>query len=117
MALILKIKSKDNWEKVLQEKDSSVSLLGSKLILPLTATEISGEITLERMKRWNQNKNNTQLWMGLVIEARSDAVKRNIAWEPVMLGMNQGKLEVVKQEMTSERRLFRNQQTKMDWNG
>ena len=25
------------------------------------------------------NKNNTQLWMGLVIEARFDAVKRNIA--------------------------------------
>ena len=26
-----------------------------------------------------QSKNNTQLWMGLVIEARSDAVKSNIA--------------------------------------
>ena len=25
------------------------------------------------------NKNNTQLWMGLVIEARSNAVKSNIA--------------------------------------
>ena len=25
------------------------------------------------------SKNNTQLWMGLVIEARSDAVKSNIA--------------------------------------
>ena len=32
-----------------------------------------------RMKGWSQSKNNTQLWMGLVIEARSDAVKRNIA--------------------------------------
>ena len=31
--------------------------------------------------------------------------------------MNQGKLEVVKQEMSSERRHSRNQQTKMDWNG
>ena len=28
---------------------------------------------------WSQRKNNTQLWMGLVIEARSDAVKSNIA--------------------------------------
>ena len=28
------------------------------------------------MKRWSQRKNNTQLWMGLVIEARFDAVKR-----------------------------------------
>ena len=25
--------------------------------------EISGEITPERMKGWNQSKNNTQLWM------------------------------------------------------
>ena len=32
------------------------------------------------------NKNNPQLWMGLVIEARSDAVKSNIAEEPGMLG-------------------------------
>ena len=41
--------------------------------------EISGEITPERMNRWSQNKNNTQLWMGLVIEARFDVVKSNIA--------------------------------------
>ena len=41
--------------------------------------EISGEITPERMKGWSQSKNNTQLWMGLAIEARSDAVKSNIA--------------------------------------
>ena len=41
--------------------------------------EISGEITQERMKGWSQSKNNTQLWMRLVIEARSDAVKNNIA--------------------------------------
>ena len=48
--------------------------------------EISGEITPERMKRWSQSRNNTQLWMGLVIEARSDAVNNNIAQEPGMLG-------------------------------
>ena len=41
--------------------------------------EISGEITPERMKGWSQSKKNTQLWMLLVIEARSDAVKSNIA--------------------------------------
>ena len=34
----MKIKSKANGEKVLQEKDSRVSLLGSKMILPLTST-------------------------------------------------------------------------------
>ena len=44
--------------------------------------EISGEITPERMKGWIQSKNNTQLWMWLVIEARSNAVKNNIAEEP-----------------------------------
>ena len=32
-----------------------------------------------RMKGWSQSKNNTQLWMGQVIEARFDAVKSNIA--------------------------------------
>ena len=37
--------------------------------------EISREITPERIKGWSQSKNNTQL----VIEARSDAVKSDIA--------------------------------------
>ena len=41
--------------------------------------EISGEITSERMKRETQSKNNTQLLMGLGIEARSNAGKSNIA--------------------------------------
>ena len=48
--------------------------------------EKSGKITPERMKGWSQSKNNTQLWMGLVMEARSDAIKSNIAQEPGMLG-------------------------------
>ena len=48
--------------------------------------EISEEITPERMKGWSQSKNNTQMWMRLVMEARSDAVKRNTAQEPGMLG-------------------------------
>ena len=43
------------------------------------ATGDSGEITREGMKGWRQSKNNTQLWMGLVIEARFDAGKSNIA--------------------------------------
>jgi len=65
--------------------------------------EISGEITPERMKRWSQSKNNTQLWMWLGIEERSNVVKSNIVYEPGIHGpvrsMNQGKLELVKQEM------------------
>ena len=48
-------------------------------VVPNMLLEISGEITPERMKGWSQSKNNTQLWMLLVIEARSDAVKSNIA--------------------------------------
>ena len=64
--------------------------------------EISGEITPERMKGCSQSKNNTQLWMGLVIEARR---KVQCCKERYCIGtwnvrsMNQGKLEVVKQEM------------------
>ena len=37
--------------------------------------EISGEITPERMNGWSQSKNNTQLWMGLVIETRSNEMQ------------------------------------------
>ena len=43
------------------------------------ATGDSGEITPERMKGWSQSKNNIQLWMLLVIEAGSDALKSKIA--------------------------------------
>ena len=62
--------------------------------------EISGEITPERMKGWSQSKINTQLWMGLVIEARSRCYKEQYCigtWN--VRSMNQGKLEMVKQEM------------------
>ena len=50
------------------------------------------------MKRPSQNRNNVQLWMCLVMEVKSDAVKINCigAWD--VRPMSQGKLEVVKQE-------------------
>ena len=48
--------------------------------------EISGEITPERRQRWSQSKNNAQLRMAMVIEARFDAVKSNVTQEPGMLG-------------------------------
>ena len=44
--------------------------------------EISGEIIPERMKSWSQSKNTTQLWMWLVMEVQSNAVKNDIAQEP-----------------------------------
>ena len=47
--------------------------------LPNMLLEISGEITPERMKGWSQNKNNTQLWILLVTEIKSNAVKSNTA--------------------------------------
>ena len=61
--------------------------------------EISPEISPERMKGWGQNKNNTQLWMGLVIEAKYEYCKeQHCIGNGNVRSMNQGKLEV-KQEM------------------
>ena len=42
---------------------------------PIRYWEKSGEITPERMKRQSQRENNTQLWMWLVMEVKSNAVK------------------------------------------
>ena len=62
--------------------------------------EISGEITPERMKGWSQSKNNTQLGM-----VTGDRRKIRCCKEQYCIGtwnvrsMNQGKLEVVNQEM------------------
>ena len=50
-----------------------------RLVGALYATGDRGEITPERMKEWSQSKNNTQFWMGLVIEARFNDVKSNMA--------------------------------------
>ena len=61
--------------------------------------EISGEITPERGKRQSQSENNAQLWIELVMEGKSDAVKSNTAigtWN--VRSVSQGKLKVVKQE-------------------
>ena len=67
---------------LLQQSTAIASYLGrgvAPIVIGSVLLEISGEITLERMKGWSQRKNNTQLWMGLVIGSRSDAVKSNIA--------------------------------------
>ena len=48
--------------------------------------EKSIEIATERMKRLSQSRNNTQLWMCLVVKVKSDVVKNNIAQEPEILG-------------------------------
>ena len=60
--------------------------------------EISGEITAERMKEWSQSKNNT-------VDVTGDRSNVRCCKEQYCIGtwnvrsMNQGKLEVVKQEM------------------
>ena len=59
--------------------------------------EISGEITPERMKRWSQSKNNAKLCMRLVMEVKSNAVRRILHKNLEFL--IQGKLEIVKQEL------------------
>ena len=43
------------------------------------------EIAPYRMKRLGQSRNDTQLWMCLVVKVKFDAVKSNIALEPGML--------------------------------
>ena len=55
-------------------KDELPRLVGAHVLL-----EISGEITPERMKRQSLSKNNIQLWMRLVMELKSDAVKSSVA--------------------------------------
>ena len=58
-------------------------------------------IAQERMKRLNQSENNTQLWMCLVMEAKVRCCKEQCfigTWN--VRSINQGKLEVVKQEMS-----------------
>ena len=60
-------------------KRQTDKILKEDLPRSVGATGDSGEITPERMKGWSQSKNSTQLWMRTVIEARSDAVKSNIA--------------------------------------
>ena len=49
--------------------------------------EKTGEIAPERMKRLSQSRNDTQLWMYLVVKVKYNAVKNNIALEPGMLGL------------------------------
>ena len=47
--------------------------------MPKMLLDKCGELTPERMKRLRQSENNAQLWMGLVMTVKSDAVKSNIA--------------------------------------
>ena len=52
----------------------------------------------EKDEEVSQSENDAQLWMCLVVKAKSNAVKNSVAQEPGLLGPNQGKLDVVKQK-------------------
>ena len=45
-----------------RQKDKTLKDELPRLVCANMLLEISGEITPERMKRWSQSKNNTQLW-------------------------------------------------------
>ena len=55
---------------------------------PICSWEAKKAITNSsiRMKQLGQSRNNTQLWMCLMMKVKSNAVKNNIAQEPGMLG-------------------------------
>ena len=61
-------------KKIWHWKDELPRSVGANMLL-----EISGGITPERLKGWRQSENNTQLWIWLVMEVKSNAVKSNIA--------------------------------------
>ena len=46
-----------------RQKDRTLKDELPRLVGTQYATEISGEITPERMKKWSQSENNTQMWM------------------------------------------------------
>ena len=70
----------ENFMKSMKrQKDRTLKDELPRLVGAQYATRDQWRNNSERMKRWRQSKNNTQLWMGLVMEVRSDAVKNNIA--------------------------------------
>ena len=46
-----------------RQKESTLKDELPRSMVPNMLLEITGELTLERMKTWSQSKNNTQLWM------------------------------------------------------
>ena len=62
-----------------RQKDRTLKDEFPRLVGAQYATGDQWRKNSKRMKGCSRRKNNTQLWMGLVIEARFDAVKSNIA--------------------------------------
>ena len=62
-----------------RQKDRTLKDELCRLVGVQYATGDQWENNSERMKRQSQSKNNTQLWMWLMMEVKTDAVKNNIA--------------------------------------
>ena len=62
-----------------RQKDRTLKDELPRLISAQYATRDQWRNNSRKNERMEPKQNNTQLWMGLVIEARSDAVKNNIA--------------------------------------
>ena len=62
------------WQKDMTLKYKLPRSVSTNVLL-----EKTGEITPERMKRWSQSENKAQVWMRLVMEVESDAIKNNFA--------------------------------------
>ena len=60
------------------QKDRTLKDELPRSVVPNMLQENGGEITPERMKRLSKCKN-AELWMWLVMEVKSDAVKNKIA--------------------------------------
>ena len=59
-------------QKDMTTKDELPRLVGANILL-----EKSGEIAPEGIKRLSKSRNNTQLWLCLIVKVKSDAVKNN----------------------------------------
>ena len=84
------------WQK---EKMNSPGQKVSSILLGKNGGQLL--IAPERVKRLSQSRNSTQLWMCLVVNVKSNAVKKQYCigtWN--VTSVNQGKLDVVKWEMT-----------------
>ena len=69
-----------------RQKDRTLKDELCRLVHVQYATGDQRKNNSERMKRQSDSKNNTQLWMWLMMEVKTDAVKNNSALEPGLLG-------------------------------
>ena len=67
------------WESYEQYERQKGMILKDELPRSVGAQYVTEEIDTERMKRWRQHRNSTQVWMWLVVGVKSDVIKNSIA--------------------------------------